>query len=104
MPAVPFTLRQLEVFAALCETRSFRKASETLGISQASVSNQLKALEEQLGRRLLLRDSGPPPAADARRALFLADLGEFWDAARALAAHRKGAAEPKAGSRAICAC
>ncbi|NLE55701.1 MAG: LysR family transcriptional regulator, partial [Lentisphaerae bacterium] len=38
MSPLPFTLRQLEVFASLCATRSFRRSAELLGISQASVS------------------------------------------------------------------
>lgn len=92
MPSAPFTLRQLEVFGLLCELRSFRGASEQLGISQASVSNQLKALEQQLGVRLLVRESGRRPQLTPEGALFLADLGEFWNAAHRLAAHCK--AEP----------
>lgn len=98
MPAPPFTLRQLEVFETLCETRSFRRASEDLGISQASVSNQLKALEEQLGLRLLAREPGRRPQLTQEGAAFLADLGEFWRTADVLAAHRRneasGEAEP----------
>jgi DNA-binding transcriptional LysR family regulator len=42
MANLPFTLRQLDVFASLCATRSFRRSAESLGISQASVSNQIK--------------------------------------------------------------
>ncbi len=80
MPAAPFTLRQLEVFGLLCELRSFRQVGEQLGISQASVSNQLKALEQQLGVRLLMRESGRRPQLTPEGALFPADLGEFWDA------------------------
>jgi DNA-binding transcriptional LysR family regulator len=99
MPAPPFTLRQLEVFEMLCETRSFRRASEELGISQASVSNQLKALEEQMGLRLLTRDSGRRPQLTHEGAGFLADLGEFWRTADALAAHRRG--KPDEGTEPI---
>ena len=67
MPALPFTLRQLEVFASLCATRSFRRTAESLGISQASVSNQLKALEAQLGVQLFERHStGVHPTAAGR--------------------------------------
>ena len=89
MHGLPFTLRQLEVFERLCELRSFRLASENLGISQASVSNQLKALEDQMGMRLLIRESGKRPQLTPAGAAFLADLGEFWKAAEALAAHRR---------------
>ena len=67
MPNLPFTLRQLEVFASLCATRSFRRTAETLGISQASVSNQIKALEEQLGLSLLSRATWQAAEPDAGR-------------------------------------
>jgi len=92
MAGLPFTLRQLEIFELLCDLQSFRRASEKLGISQASVSNQLKALERQLGVRLLRRESGRRPQLTREGAAFLADLGEFWRAAEALAAHRRDAA------------
>ena len=89
MAGLPFTLRQLEVFERLCDLRSFRRASEELGISQASVSNQLKALEDQMGVRLLTRDSGRRPQLTPEGAAFLADLAEFWRRANALAAHQR---------------
>lgn len=89
MGALPFTLRQLEVFERLCELRSFRLASEELGISQASVSNQLKALEDQMGQRLLVREPGRRPRLTPEGSAFLADLGRFREAADALAAHRR---------------
>jgi DNA-binding transcriptional LysR family regulator len=76
--------------------RSFRRASEELGISQASVSNQLKALEEQLGLRLLTRDSGRRPGLTPEGAGFLADLAPFWRAAGKLAAHRQSETQREA--------
>jgi DNA-binding transcriptional LysR family regulator len=96
MAGLPFTLRQLEIFELLCDLRSFRLASEKLGISQASVSNQLKSLEQQLGLRLLAREPGRRPQLTADGAAFLADLGEFWRAADALAAHRRDQGEQEA--------
>jgi len=89
MGGLPFTLRQLEVFESICKTKSFRMTSEELGISQAAVSNQIKALEQQLGVRLLARDSGRRPRLTHQGAAFLADLGTFWDKARLLARHRR---------------
>lgn len=88
--ALPFTLRQLDVFTALCATRSFRLAAEQLGISQASVSNQVKALEEQLGVALFLRRPGKRPALSAEGLAFQKDLNVFYAAAQALANHRRG--------------
>jgi len=86
----PFTLRQLEVFASLCGTRSFRRSAETLGISQASVSNQMKALEEQLGVSLFARRPGQRPTLTPEGMAFLDDLRAFHTAGEALAAHRRG--------------
>lgn len=97
MPSLPFTLRQLEIFELLCDLRSFRLAGDALGISQASVSNQLKALENQLGARLLTRESGKQPQLTPEGAAFLADLGEFWRVAQQLASHRRAGDEPKPG-------
>jgi DNA-binding transcriptional LysR family regulator len=89
MPSLPFTLRQLEVFASLCATRSFRRSAESLGISQASVSNQMKALEEQLGLTLFARRPGQRPTLTAEGLAFLDDLRAFQAAGEALAAHRR---------------
>lgn len=89
MRNLPFTLRQLEVFASLCETRSFRRSAEALGISQASVSNQVKALEDQLGITLLARWPGKRPSLTARGIAFLDDLRALQAAGEALAAHRR---------------
>ncbi|KRA82930.1 LysR family transcriptional regulator [Altererythrobacter sp. Root672] len=89
MPAFPFTLRQLEVFANLCGTRSFRRTAESLGISQASVSNQMKVLEDQLGVVLLVRRPGQRPTLTPEGMAFLDDLKAFQTAGEALAAHRR---------------
>ena len=92
MRGLPFTLRQLEVFANVCETLSFRRSAENLGISQASVSSQIKALEDQLGISLLERQSGKQPRLSGKGLSFQDDLRSFELAGRALAAHR--ATEP----------
>jgi len=91
MANLPFTLRQLEIFASLCATRSFRRSAESLGISQASVSNQMKALEEQLGLALFARRPGQRPTLTIEGMAFLDDLRAFHAAGEALAAHRRGA-------------
>lgn len=89
MPNLPFTLRQLEVFSSLCATRSFRRTAEALGISQASVSNQMKALEAQLGVALFARSPGQRPALTAEGMAFFDDLQAFQAAAETLASHRR---------------
>ena len=57
-PATPVTLRQLRYLVALEETRHFRQAAEASGISQPSLSVQIKALEEALSLQLVERGSG----------------------------------------------
>ncbi|MEO5705621.1 MAG: LysR family transcriptional regulator [Alteraurantiacibacter sp.] len=93
MPNLPFTLRQLEVFASLSDTGSFRRSAEQMGISQASVSNQIKALEQQLGVALFDRKPGRRPVLRAEGLAFLDDLREFQRAATSLAAHRRHSGE-----------
>ena len=93
MANLPFTLRQLDVFASLCATRSFRRSAESLGISQASVSNQIKALELQLGVALFTRRPGQRPTVTSEGMAFLDDLRAFQAASEALASHRRRAAE-----------
>jgi len=92
MPPLPFTFRQLQVFASLCATRSFRRSAESLGISQASVSNQMNTLEDQLGLALFIRRRGQRPILTAEGMAFLDDLRTFQVAGEALAAHRRRAA------------
>ncbi|TIX50503.1 LysR family transcriptional regulator [Alteraurantiacibacter aquimixticola] len=97
MPNLPFTLRQLEVFTSLSATRSFRRTAELMGISQASVSNQIKTLEEQLGVSLFDRKPGRRPTLRSEGLAFLDDVREFNRSAEALASHR--VADPSEGGR-----
>ncbi len=48
-------LRQLEYFVCVAETLSFTKTAETFYISQTAVTQQIRALEEQLGVTLFNR-------------------------------------------------
>ena len=92
MPNLPFTLRQLEIFASLANTRSFRRSADSFGISQASVSNQLKTLEAQLGVQLFDRKPGRRPSLTAAGLAFQDDLRVFNRAAEGLASHRRAQA------------
>jgi len=51
-------LADLRAFAAVCETGSFSRAAEALGISQPTVSTRVQNLEEHLGFRLIDRRQG----------------------------------------------
>jgi DNA-binding transcriptional LysR family regulator len=46
------TLRQLQVFRAVCETRSYSRAAEEMALTQPAVSLQIRQLEELVGQPL----------------------------------------------------
>jgi molybdate transport repressor ModE-like protein len=52
------TTRQLELFVAIADAGSMRKAADRLGISQPSISKQIRALERKLGGELVERNRG----------------------------------------------
>ncbi|WP_081074314.1 HTH-type transcriptional regulator ArgP [Burkholderia multivorans] len=57
---MPFDRQQLEAFSAIAETRHFGRAATLLNITRGAVSLRLKALEEEVGTPLLLRDGNMP--------------------------------------------
>src|SRR3954462_49526 len=50
--------RRLLTFRAVAHERSFSRAARELALSQPSVSNQVAALEREIGVRLLDREPG----------------------------------------------
>jgi DNA-binding transcriptional LysR family regulator len=60
---------RLKVFRSVCEHLSFRRAGEELHLSQPAVTQQIKALEEELGARLLDRTGGRVVLTPAGRLL-----------------------------------
>ena len=80
-PTLPFTLRQLRYLTALEDTQHFREAAEACGISQPSLSVQIKSLEDGLGLTLVERGRGPVRLTQsgrevARRARDILDAGQ----------------------------
>ena len=58
MPEAPvFDPIQLKSFLTLAETRNFTRAAERLGISQPTVSQHVRKLEQAAGRVLVTRDT-----------------------------------------------
>ena len=49
-------LRLIKYFTALARERHFARAAEACGVTQPTLSAGIAALEEQLGKRLILRD------------------------------------------------
>lgn len=97
-------LNQLRTFVVVVETGGLTSAAERLNVSQAALSMQIKALQESLGLRLLLRtgrgmklsEDGERVLAYARQTLSAADL--LTKAAQALTQRPSGVlqAEPLA--------
>ena len=55
----PISLRQMRYLIALEETQHFREGAESCGISQPSLSVQIKTMEDTLGLILVERGRGP---------------------------------------------
>ena len=53
---MPINFRQLEVFCAVAEAKSFTRASHVLFISQSTVSQHIRELEDSLGVKLFDRN------------------------------------------------
>src|SRR3954453_6905828 len=82
-------LRQLEYFAAVARHRHFRRAAESLYVTQSAVSQAVRRLEAELGLPLRPRRAGaqPPVALRAPGEVLLARADAFLaDVARARAA------------------
>lgn len=63
-------LNQLRVFCAVVEKKSFSKASEAVFLSQPTVSLQIRALEKELGTRLLDRQGREVSATGSGKVLY----------------------------------
>lgn len=76
-------LRHLRYFVAIAESLSFTKAAATLHVAQPALSRQMRDLEDELGVRLLERNS---------RAVCLTPAGEtFVNEARAVLSRAEAA-------------
>jgi DNA-binding transcriptional LysR family regulator len=58
-PTLPFDLRSLEIFLAVCETGAMSSAARTLGLTQPAVSLAIGELEKKLGFALFDRTVRP---------------------------------------------
>jgi DNA-binding transcriptional LysR family regulator len=83
------TFRKLEVFVAVAGDGNFRRAAERLGISQPSVSSQIKSMERYLGYQLFERRRGATSELSAEGRNFLQRARELVAAQSALTAERR---------------
>ncbi|MHC5542246.1 LysR family transcriptional regulator, partial [Singulisphaera rosea] len=63
-------LRQIRYFLAVAEARHFTKAAQTLGISQSTLSAQVKELERDLGTPLFDRTGRAVRLSEAGKAFL----------------------------------
>lgn len=84
------TLRQLEIFAAICQEGTITRAARRIGLSQAATSQALAELENQLQRRLFDRNGRRLQANAASSELFPHAI-EVLDRVRDI---ERGAAQP----------
>ncbi|HUG73332.1 MAG TPA: LysR family transcriptional regulator, partial [Steroidobacteraceae bacterium] len=71
------TFRQLEIFVAAAGDCNFRRTAERMGVSQPSISNQIRALEGHLGHTLFERRRGSPPTLSDEGRVFLGKAREL---------------------------
>lgn len=71
-------LKQIETFLAIAKYESFTKSAEVLYVSQSTVSSRLKALEEELGVKLVSRRKGHPGVELTEKGREFIDIARQW--------------------------
>ena len=66
--AIP--LIALRTFVEVCKAGSMKRAADQLCVSPAAISQQIKGLEDQIGRRLFERDAKGIQLTPSGRSLF----------------------------------
>ena len=96
-------LAHIRYFVSLCDERSFTRAARRCGISQPSLSNAIKVLEDELGGKLFER-AGMSLTALGKSVLpqfesALASVGQIKK--RAMAFHRRQASRRRVAAARI---
>lgn len=100
-------LAELEVFFAVAEARSFRKAATDRGVSASAMSQAMRSLEERLGVRLLNRTTRSVAPTEAGAQLLqrlgpaLAEVAEAVDGVNSFRSKPRGTVRINAPAPAI---
>ena len=72
-----------KTFLAIMEVGNFRTASETLNVTQSTVSARVKVLEEQLGKTLFIRNKSGATATEAGQVFheYALSFVQLWERA-----------------------
>ena len=65
------TIQQMEYYLSVCSLLSFNKAAKVNYVSPSTITRQIAALEEELGVRLLARDTHRVTVTDEGKLFFL---------------------------------
>ncbi len=90
------SLRQLRAFLAVAQQQHFRRAAESLHLSQPAVSRHIAELEAELGLKLFDRNTREVVPTDAGRTLESA-LGRVLDELEGVLAHVHSESERRRG-------
>ena len=85
LPSLP----ALRVFAVAGRALSFTRAAQTLNVTQAAVSHQIRVLEDQLGAKLFQRTTRSLQLTAAGQQLLPAAVAAFGELERAVAGIRR---------------
>jgi DNA-binding transcriptional LysR family regulator len=77
-------LPELKTFLAIVETGSLVRASQTLNVTQSTVTARLKSLEDEIGQTLLIRNKSGAvmTAAGVRLHRYADTISELWQQAK----------------------
>jgi len=81
-------LTAIRAFESAGRHENFSRAAEELGMTQAAISYQIRALEDRIGKALFLREKGRVRLSDTGRRLLPALSGAFSAMGEAFAALR----------------
>jgi DNA-binding transcriptional LysR family regulator len=100
LEVMPLSLRQLELFRLVMQTRNVTETARLRRVSQPAVSQAIKDLENQLGLSLFVRSSGRiSPTAEARA--LLREVERLFVQVVAVESHAAQLRDANAGSLAI---